>query len=517
MAEAVSSQEPGRSGKSARSSRAVVIPVVLILGIVVPTALYLLCVRPPNRERYFVESHVRDLAVLSEQIEGALQARLDALRGASWRGENWRAAVAQIDLEPVEWDRCKVAADGSTPGASVLSAVDKRAHGTAADGSAVGRDRDAGLGLQVVLREASQDVPSSAPTEWGNLPAGASESKTGATLYFSKDCGEVSSTSPPPPGRSRKRSTDQTPPKQVKVCGRGRLAKIVEPLVAGTAVDGFEMFVADGAGRILLERGPTGIGVTQLSTRAAASTPTAGIADVKCPDAAQGLPAIDELNAASSVRNVIVSGACYTLIAQPVRTPRLLPEVAHTGSTATPVTANTSPSGGMHERAPWVVAMLIPRPSLESEARAFSFGSWTTIPLLLLIILLATPTLKLAFIGSRAPLTPGDVRRALFFTLAGSGIAVVTLMRRLSHAWLEDRLDAQLASLSEEIRAYFADEVGRANDAVDLFAAVRGSTRVAEVHAPLKRKDPEGSRSPTYDRNGKVSDGCRGSNYYRNA
>jgi hypothetical protein len=437
-----------------RASRPLIVPLLLVFALVLLSTIYLVHVRTPARLRYFTDSRLRALIVLGEQLEGALQGRTDAVLGATWRGQNgWQGAVGEVqDLQPVEPKRCR-GPEAIAPQGGIY----------------VERNSEPALG--------GAHLRSTARTEWGVLPAGnVSVQRPSAVLYFRAD----------PPAEAK--------PRRVAVCAKSQLARIVEPFIAGSAVHGFEVFVADAQGHVLFARGPVGWGLTRLpSASESAAAADAGRTGATPADEAkagttEGPPAIERLMRGSTVHNVMVGETPYKLLAQPVRVPRVI---------SSRTDDNLLPADSV-----WVVGMFVPVEVLTAEARTVSVGSWTHLPLLVILILLTIPAVKIACMGPREPLTASTMRALILCAVTGAGMASGLLLGHLSSGWLEATLDSELALLSKKVQTNFVEEVQHAYDTVDRFRTERGTPRAHELlaarehHSALKTTAPQCSGAP---------------------
>jgi hypothetical protein len=235
----------------------------------------------PSRERYFVESHLRELVVLAGQIEGAIATQITSAEGTI------------DDLTTYYPGRTKA-------GDEIVIGKLKRANLTWAACDSAKADKEG------------------APT----TPAGGSPGQASAvTVHFKAGAALVSDETSPFVGRtdtapgwattSRDSTLSFEPSGGGSICPTRRLSEIVEPLLQADQRDVQDVFVAQGE-KVLFQRGRRDLRIT--IAKLLAPTPLSG--EVK---ADEKKPPPPEIWTSSASMDVVLGGQVFKVFVQPVQ------------------------------------------------------------------------------------------------------------------------------------------------------------------------------------------------------
>jgi hypothetical protein len=434
----------------ARSLRGIVIGGG-VLAIVAAAAAFYLLRYWEDRARYFTEMWLRDLGVLAEQIEGAVDTRLSALRllvdeeqGALsvFHGERLRnAGLEDVAVTDPERSACDPPGSPDSP--------------TSRDGKRPSEEPTViqppqRLNLNAVPR-GCQVARSTDPFGFGTRTTGGDPTlKRDADLYFAY--------------------RDQ--------CAKISLAQAIEPFVGQNGLADVDLFILAGT-NVIYERGSAAVRLASLAKHPAVKKTTrhdadqghadeqngaGGAADDNAP--ASGFPTADEIRHATTVRDVSIGDVSYKLFTHPIRT---------------------------RSNEHWVLGALVSSQQFGGEVRSFSFGALTYVPLLLVLAVVLAPVLKLGTMGSRARLRRWDVRLVALSLIVGAGMLAVFVLDNYAYLSLEHVLDAELRAVSSSMRTQFAGELEQAAGALDTFTTRWVANRVnGKARSKIFGASPDG-------------------------
>lgn len=406
---------------------------VLILAAIVASFGFYVFKYKSNRESYFTDSRRRQLGIVAEQIEGAVDSRRSSLRNAVTAFvANGRVGEA-VCLAPLQM-QLRLAGFGEAqcgPGAEVP-----------AETTAVNVKPIKG----VVLREtASLDYDSDtshvAPTQKRNArlrfcyqpkSAGSVQSYDGHAPLATAVC-EVEGC-----------CADGAPCGERALCAKVTLADLVSPFLAGDGFGSGNVFISQGT-RILFESGTNDLWIGTLLESAARAEGKGG--DAKAPSGPPPVatfPSPAELAAFSVVREVEIAGRNYRLFTHPLR-------LSGNDQTAT-------------------LGFLIESSRFEKEVASLSLGALSYVPLLIGIALLAVKLLKLRTMGARERLTAGDVRMLAFSLLALAGTLTTLALAAYEYHRLGAALNQELENVAERIGKNLNAELAAARSALSTYA-----------------------------------------------
>ena len=194
------------------------------------------------------------------------------------------------------------------------------------------------------------------------------------------------------------------------------------------------VFLADTNGRVLYQWAPEEIALTNFGALIGKD---------------QSKIDFDRLKQNGNVADVVIADTDFKLFVQPIELS--LPRT------------NSQNSQSIE----WVVGGLVRTGHLNSESRAISYTILIVITFLFVLIVLSFPFLKLIFMGAKDVLRVADMYFLAFSTLIGSALLTVFLVYALSYVNLENKMDEQLAVLSDRIVRNFEAEVGSASQQLE--------------------------------------------------
>lgn len=226
---------------------------------------------------------------------------------------------------------------------------------------------------------------------------------------------------------------------QSHTCAAADLDTLLAGRIAAGALDGVDVFLSDGSGRILYQRGSSGL---RLAALAGASAPVAA-------DGALRLPAAAELAQSTAVTPARLNGKAMLLLTQPVQVPT-----------------------GEPQAAPWILGALLPAAAMGAQT-SVSFAMLAGAPMLLVLALLALPFLTWATLGPRDALRRGNALAMLGAAIAGTALLTALAATAVLSLQLAAAADGQLARVSAALQEHFADELRGARRVLRAFVAHR--------------------------------------------
>lgn len=235
-------------------------------------------------------------------------------------------------------------------------------------------------------------------------------------------------------------------------CAETDLATLISPFVSGDGFDGVELFIGQNES-VVYERGRATLRLSRLFENSGAENGAAAAGkQAPTPQAHPTvLPRLRELAVGSAVHDVELGGVPYKLFTHPLR---------------------------LQTDSVWILGALVPTQQFSAEVRELSFGSFTYVPLLLIVAVLSIPLLKIGIIGRRDRLRARDVRLAAISVVTTAALVTVLGLDVITYTQLGIALDEELQATSETLRANLQDE---------LAAAVSALQRFAERAAPAAR------------------------------
>lgn len=371
----------------------------LLVAVLVWCAWFVL--RQSSRSRYFTDNAFREIAVLAEQLEGAIASRHGGLRNwARSYGPSALDAFMKPDIGGLVLGDCPVGPDGVAEKVEVNPRVSSS------------------------LRQTGSIVPGDLPQQ-GSPPIQLDADVMMVAVYHYREVA-------------------------VPMCGRTTLSALARPFVDGNGFDGAHLFVArgsvNGAPEILLHRGNAGLRVEALAEGWAKEN--AGAVPLGWGSPAV-IPKWEDLARASQHATIEIGDRSYHLFSHPLRIK----------------------VGNDH----WVLGMLVPQARFSADVSSMSLGSVSTIPLLLLLLVLGAPLVKVIAMGQRDRLRAREVRLIPVSLLGLGGIAAALVCEGLGYGVLDRRFDHELETLSQTIRERFTGEIRDAVTTLGAFAALRGA------------------------------------------
>lgn len=444
------------TGGSLRRLLLIAVPLALLLGgIIFGYRSYVV-----SRERYLTESHIRALGTLAEQTEGTIEALAttfgNALDSAGGSRDKLEAQLALTSL--------RLASGRKMAKLDAYADATKRDHAEAcpSSASACGCCMNTATGTASPPPGASTD-PTPSPTDRAQSPLVRIRAlpdldrvrqtrdwthrnqvrvvrmprhpTAETTLLF---CSEG-------PAGARDRSGGDAR------CAERSLSEIVLPVYYGSTVSHLDLFIVDGAGRVLLEHGNSGLRLAQLPLLARDGGDSK---DAKAPTPTPGLPSVAEVQQSTVIRTVQIEGAGYRLISQPLR-----------------IQAGTGYDT-------WAIGILMPTDGLERDGQRLPLMIVLGVPLLLLLALLVLPFVKLATIGAREPLTAGTVVGLVGGLLLGTALVCIAALDWFSYRTLRTQLDVELRALASAMQTNLEEELSQAVSVLARFVEERGVQRV---------------------------------------
>lgn len=431
--------------------RASLFPFLVCIAAAGLMFLYLWLVRLPERDRYLTQQRLRTVAALSDQIRAAIEGRLDGVREAAlFRAVSAKKAIATIPGLAIE----PCGGDSIVPGKSIrVSPEHGYQQGTSEvrwDSAALGAAPETKSNATFHFRYDCRRPPPS-PTPRHDLPGGYHDLSlrlSGEGLAVAVPTGQSTPQTTPtmsPTARAEPIEEDCRQARDQLLCARGDLGPMLEDVLRDPKLRYSDVFIANSDGDILFERGPHGIRLERLRSSAEVMPAKSSSPSDAAPRSAiaDELPTIDELlRRTTATGDLRIAGTKYRLFSQPLPMVHLWTGKAETDDDAV-----------------WVVGMLVPLSDYNRDVQGISLGSLSSLPLLLILIILATPVARIFLIGARARLRANDLRVIAASLIMASGIATILVAGLVAYARIESRLDAELIGWSKHLRKAFREDV----------------------------------------------------------
>jgi hypothetical protein len=407
------------------------------------------------RENYFAGRNLRALAVLAEQIEGAVEVTVHAVRNAPI--EDTRAKEIEKLAKAIESSQDSVEKEWLTAERARLQAT------PAADPHEALRlipsvkllpDGEHGLckAPPCTRSEASRH------REVNGAPGAAGDGHSTGSVGLII-----------PVGRCEK-------------CRFGRLdlSRMLDVLVRDSALADLDVFMTDEQGQTLFQSSGSLVRVSELpeTTPKPEKSETGSGPDKKGSGSCSVMPSAEELRRATWSGCVQLASMRYRLFTQPIRLTfegEEKPRQKNGKKQAKGVQEHDGEQSSEQEDRVWVIGALVPEYEFQAEARTISSSALAALVLLALIGLLALPVLKLWTLGPRERLRWWDVH-----LLAGTGVLAVALVTVLiGSLWLSGfiarQVDDEMDAVSRSLRANFATELKGSLDLLMGFAECRAT------------------------------------------
>lgn len=389
-------------------SRAMWVLLATVALGVVPSVYYLIFVRGPAREGYLLQERLHDLGILSEQTVGAIRARMSALANSVNNMPAGGLGHLEDALPAVKGEDLKWLVEACPDGPIACLHVEPRAPASPQN--------------QILFTEFGSGETS--PTV-----------KQNSQLYFL--------------ARGRDAKT-------VTYTGRVELDALATQFVGSSTLADYDLFVSDASGNVLFEYGQPGMRLQRLAA-AATPSPTAGASSAKpTPIPTQqidGFPPVVELTAGTLTRKISYAGEPHYLLTTPFKVPS---RVAIVGARELDTTD-------------WVFGVLVPEAKLERAALTVSYGSWSALPLLLLLIGLAVPMVKASSLGPVHRFTRFDLNLLGLSIALVSAVTIPVGFGYLAYLSLERQLNKDLEVVAGQIHGNFSAEIDAAESSLRKF------------------------------------------------
>ncbi|MDX2165964.1 MAG: cache domain-containing protein [Deltaproteobacteria bacterium] len=228
-------------------------------------------------------------------------------------------------------------------------------------------------------------------------------------------------------------------------CAAADFETLVGSAIAGSPLDGTTVFVSDADGRILYERGGTGLRIAAL--------PTADDAAAAGGSASSGiprLPRVADLGRATGVTTLPIDGVQMLLLTQPVRVM----------------------IDGANQDERWVVGALLPLNDMGAQT-SVSFAAMGGVPLVLTLVLLATPFLTWMTLGPRDALRLGTALGMLGSLAAGTALLTTLAVTWYAYSAFDAQADAETARVAAAMQRNVGEELAAARATLQSFIAHR--------------------------------------------
>ena len=394
----------------------------------------------PSRERYFVESRLRELAVLAGQIEAAVATQKTSVQGAVRDlATNYPDRIGTPDDELVI---AKLARAGVTWGAC-NPATPTAVNGAARAGSAA---LPTPASAAPPTMPAAESTPATTPAHSPSPTAVVAK----VDVYLTPEAAGVPEETSPFVGRSdtapgwattSRDSTlyfaSTTTSGTDLICPTARLSEIVEPLLQANQRDVQDVVVAQDE-EVLFQRGRRDLRIT--AAKFVGPSPASG--DAK--DGEKQLP--QQIWASSASMDIVLGGQVFKLFVQPMQIEGL-PHL--------------------------FVATYLPKKDFDATVRSVSFGALAQIPLLLILVVLAVPAIKVATMSRDDRLKASDVALLAVCLVIMAAVATSLAVSLVSYASLDVRLDEDLRIVSEKMQKNMKTEITQITLALERFIDTR--------------------------------------------
>jgi len=366
----------------------------------------------PSRERYFVESRLRELAVLAGQIEGAIATQIQSAHGSisdlatnypnQLHDPNDELVTAKLERAGVVWGRCREAArDGPTPKTAAYT------NPAMPDGPT--------LTVEFIPGSAGVSEETNPFVGRSDTASGWATTSRDSTLYFAAaDAGGTT-----------------------LICPTKSLSELIEPLLQANGRDVQDVLVAQDD-QVFFQRGRRDLRITAAKVLA----PAPAVADGR--DGSKQPPR--EIGTSSKSLDIELGGQTFKLFVQPVHIEGI-PRV--------------------------FVATFQPKRDFDESIRAVSFGALAHVPLLLILALLAVPAIKVATISGYDRLKASDVAGLAVCMVIMAAVATALTTSLVASASLDDQLDEDLRTVAKKMRRNIQTEITQITLALEQFIADR--------------------------------------------
>ena len=445
-------------------SRAVTFAGVGVAAVLAAGVGYYVFAYKTQREHYFTDSRRRQLGVLAEQIENAINSRSAALRDVVQDAlEKSPCATARNDFEEQlkrtgkqvrlagQNISCRDDEQGAPPGSHAPAKVDDAPLGAPPSGVPQQvRPEHKALTIEFIDTDNVQTSETSVLDFRSTTCQGTPTRKRNANLLFCYDYRADSDLRAGLAGENLAVVNDCS-----VVCASANLGDIIDPFLRGDDFAAGNVFLGRD-NKIRFESGSSDVRIGALPAGGRGEESKGGGATATpTPSMLEGpFPSAQELKTQSLVRDVPIGGEQYRLFSHPIYV--------------------------SSEEQPWFLGFFVPLHDFNQRVAALSYGALSYLLLALPIALLAAPLLKIRTMGRRERLKAMDVRILAFSLIALAGAVTALGLAVYNYDQLDGALDGELESVSRQLQHHLAEELAHATAALDIFVAQYARDRVTQ-------------------------------------
>jgi len=450
-------------------SRAVTFAGVGIAAALAAGVGYYIFAYKTQREHYFTDSRRRQLGVLAEQIQNAINSRSAALRDVvqdaleqsrSHKNKEPFKEYLKRASQQVRLVGQNISCRRDEQGAPPESHAPAKADGAALGASSGARQKEGtehnGATVEFIDADNVQTSETSALDFRSTTCEGTPRRKRSANLFFCYDY-RADSDAPDSVAGGEPAAVNGC----AVVCASVNLGDVIDPFLHGDDFAAGNVFLGRD-NKIRFESGSTDVRIgAMLASAPKEESKSGGATAAPTPSTLEGpFPSAEELKTQSIVRDVLIGGEKYRLFSHPIY-----------------VSA---------QEQPWFLGFVDPLHDFDEQVAALSYGSLSYLLLMLPIAILAAPLLKIRTMGRRERLKAMDVRVLAFSLIALAGAVTALGLAVYNYNQLDSVLDAELESVSGQLRDHLADELAYATAALDVFVTQHAKDR-AVLHLDFCR------------------------------